>query len=110
MKPYMKLASALIVASRSEGFGRMTAEAAFCGCLVIGRNTGGTREILESIGGLTFDSNEGLLSSMNEVAAMTDEEYGKRVSLSQIKALALYSTEKNVQDMDKFYHTIMIDI
>ena len=47
---------------------------------------------------------------MNEVAAMTDEEYGKRVSLSQIKALALYSTEKNVQDMDKFYHTIMIDI
>ena len=109
VKPYMKLASALIVASRSEGFGRMTAEAAFCGCLVIGRNTGGTREILESIGGLAFDSNEGLLSNMNKVAVMTDEEYEKRVSLSQTKALAIYSTEKSVQDMDKFYHTIVVD-
>lgn len=40
----MQNATALIMSSQSEGFGLVTAEAMFNGCLVIGRNTGGTKE------------------------------------------------------------------
>lgn len=39
----LKYASALLVASPSEGLGRMTAEAAFAGCMVIGYNAAGTK-------------------------------------------------------------------
>ena len=37
-------ASLLVVASRNEGFGFITAEAMFNGTIVVGRNTGGTKE------------------------------------------------------------------
>lgn len=40
----MQKATAQIVASRFEGFGFITAEAMFNNCLVIGRNTAGTKE------------------------------------------------------------------
>lgn len=40
----MKDAMALIVPSYWEGFGFITTEAMFNGCLVIGRNTSGTKE------------------------------------------------------------------
>lgn len=40
----MSKATALIVPSRFEGFGFITAEAMYNNCLVIGRNTGGTKE------------------------------------------------------------------
>ena len=40
----MSKALALFVPSSFEGFGFITVEAMFCGCLVIGRNTGGTKE------------------------------------------------------------------
>jgi len=42
----MSRATALIVPSHFEGFGRITAEAMFNGCLVAGYNSAGTREIL----------------------------------------------------------------
>ena len=44
----MKNAMALVVSSPSEGFGFITVEAMLNGCLVIGRNTAGTKEAGES--------------------------------------------------------------
>lgn len=64
----MKRADALIVASGSEGFGRITAEAMCYRCLAIGRATGGTAELLEpSEGkpvGLTYLSDAELKTKM----------------------------------------------
>ena len=54
VRPLMDNATALVVASYNEGFGRMSAEACFRGCLLIGRNTGGTKEIMDSVGGFPF--------------------------------------------------------
>lgn len=104
---YMCRAKALIVGSLNEGFGRMTAEAAFCGCLVIGRNTGGTKEIIDEIGGLSFNSNEVLFQHMNFVATMEKEAYMSIVSAAQQKAVELYSIEQNIANIYSFYQSII---
>ena len=104
MKPYMKKAKALIVASYSEGFGRMTAEAAFCGCLVIGRNTAGTKEILDEIGGFRFEkSSEELFEQMRIVSQLTDEEYLRLAQYAQNRAKELYSNENYVSQVYDVY-------
>lgn len=105
--PYMKKATALIVASRFEGFGRMTAEACFAGCLVIGRKSGGTREILEETGGFLFDDNDGLVSSMQRVCHLSPEQYLEKALFAQQKAQELYSIDNNVGKIYDFYKKIL---
>lgn len=107
IKPYMKEALALIVASYNEGFGRMTAEACFLGTLVIGRDSGGTKEILDYTGGLKFNSSEELLEMMFAAASMDISEYKKMVEYSQDKARAMYSVENNISSVYNFYKSII---
>lgn len=106
IKPLMKKAKALIVGSYNEGFGRMTAEAFFCGCTVIGRNSGGTKEILDEIGGLKFENNEELLNHMIFVNGLHLDEYKNHMLSSQQKAGSLYSIENNVQKVFELYKRI----
>ena len=47
VKEYMKNATAFLMCSRNEALGRVTVEAMFYGCPVIGKNTGGTLELIE---------------------------------------------------------------
>lgn len=103
---YMRRARALVVASHFEGFGRMTAEASFAGCMVIGRATGGTLEILQQTGGLLFNDNEALLSSMEEAACMPDDLYRNRVLHAQRRAQELFSEEAYVENVYNVYSTI----
>ena len=104
IKSYMKNAKALIVASYNEGFGRMTAEAAFCGCLVIGRNTAGTKEILDEIGGFRFEeSSDELLEQMRIVSQLNDEEYLRLAQYAQNRAKELYSNENYVSQVYDVY-------
>ncbi|SHL48582.1 glycosyltransferase [Fibrobacter sp. UWEL] len=95
---YMKKATALIVASPAEGFGRMTAEAIFAGCIVLGKNSGGTKEILEEAGGFLFNSELELLESMKKVIQLKTCEYQNFIQNAQGIAKKLYSTE-NCIDM-----------
>ncbi len=104
---YMKKAKALIVGSYNEGFGRMTAEAAFAGCIVIGRYSGGTKEILRKTGGYTFMNNDGLINAMKDIELLSDEEYIKKAKRAQKVAQQLYSTEQNVDSIYSFYLKIM---
>lgn len=104
---YMRTATALVVASYNEGFGRMTAEACFYGCMVIGRGTGGTKEIMDETGGLQFLSNEELLQQMTGIVQMTETEYRQKVLKAQSKAIELYSIENNVNSIEKFYKDIL---
>lgn len=104
VKPLMRKARALIVASACEGFGRMTAEAAFYGCLVIGKNSGGTKEILENTGGFLYDNDvQGLIEKMNEVAQLNDEQYKSMAMKAQAVAVKSYSNEQNVENIYKLY-------
>lgn len=103
VRPLMAEAKALLVASRNEGFGRMTAEACFNGCLVIGRNTGGTREILQATGGFLFDNIDTLVEQMEDVCRLSNDEYRDMALTAQKKAVALYSTESNSKQIYNIY-------
>lgn len=103
---YMRKATALIVGSYNEGFGRMTAEAAFSGCIVIGRNTAGTKEIIDKIGGYRFDDDSEIEHLMYEVSSMSNSEYARFALNSQKKSLELFSIEQNVEKIYTLYKEI----
>lgn len=105
---YMSQAKALIVASKNEGFGRMTAESCFSGCLVIGRNTGGTKEILTNTGGFTFADTGGLTQQMVKVSNLTEPEYKSLALKAQHIAVRDYSIEQNVDSIFTLYKNIQL--
>ena len=110
VRPWMQKAKALVVASYNEGFGRMTAEAAFCGCLVIGRNTGGTKEILDAIGGFPFEDKDavnGIYNNMEKVANLSVEDYQYLAENAQRKAVKLYSNESYVEQVYAVYQRLL---
>lgn len=99
---YMRKAKALLVGSFHEGFGRMTAEAAFNGCLVIGRNTSGTKEIMDAIGGFPFETIDEMVQQMHFVSQLSPKSYLEDAKTIQLKAVELYSNEaycKNVYEV-----------
>ncbi len=108
VRPLMNKAQALIVASRCEGFGRMTAEAAFCGCLVVGHNTGGTKEILDVTGGFPYEGGAEMLEQkMEEIAALSDKEYRLMAEKAQQEAVVHFSNEAYVDGVYSLYKKIM---
>lgn len=106
IKDLLRNAKALIVASKNEGFGRMTAEAMMQGCIVIGRNTAGTKEIMDKVGGFSFMTQHELSSQMNQIANMNTEEYCSYAKPSQTIATNLFSTENYVSKIIKLYQSI----
>ena len=105
---YIKRAKALIVGSFYEGFGRMTAEANMLGVPVIGRNTGGTKEILElTKGGFLFDTVEQMADYMREIAAKKDSELSKIMKKPHMVAEEHFSNEQHIQKVKDLYNTIL---
>lgn len=108
VRPYMKKAKALIVASFHEGFGRMTAEACFMGCVVIGRNSSGTKEIIDYTGGLLYDGSQNdLVTKMQLLAKMSQKEYGAIALNAMNRAKEQYSIEANADAIYNIYKTIL---
>lgn len=105
--PYMAKAKALIVASYNEGFGRMTAESCFCGSIVIGRNTAGTKEILEQTGGLLFDNTAEMEKAMQMIVEMPEAKYMERALHAQYMAVQTFSIENNVSQIYSLYTHIL---
>lgn len=85
----------------------MTAEAAFCGTLVIGRNSAGTKEIMDVIGGLAFNSIEEMTAQMEKTANLTPEEYEKMALTAQKNAANHYSIENNINRISELYAKIL---
>lgn len=104
---YMRKAKALIVSSHFEGFGRMTAEAILSGCCVIGRNTGGTKEILEQTGGYLFSSQDELFKAMKDVTNLSSLDYEHLILDAQSKASKLFTCEQNVENTYNLYKKIL---
>lgn len=105
---FMREAKALLVCSDSEGFGRMTAEAAFDGCMVIGKNQAGTKEVMDITGGLRFITDDEMLQQMVKVVKMSEEEYQSNVMYAQQCAKKLFSKEQYVDEVYKMYQTIIM--
>jgi glycosyltransferase involved in cell wall biosynthesis len=103
-------AKAFIVPSLSEGFGFITAEAMFSGCLVIGNNTAGTKELFDNgkeITGeeiaLRYSTQEQLIQHLIDVTNNPSLEYEAMILRGQAVAKQLYSIEENANKIHKFY-------
>ncbi len=105
----MDKATLLVVPSQYEAFGRVTVEALYNGCFVLGRNTGGTKEILqETGGGLLFDNDQDLLFKIVKVVEDGFANYSPSVIRAQSKVVALFSTESNGEKVAKLYEHILL--
>jgi glycosyltransferase involved in cell wall biosynthesis len=111
---YMQYAKALVVPSFHEGFGRITAEAMFNGCLVIGRDTSGTKEQFDnglSISGqeiaLRFKTIDQLVKDMMIVDRLSEQSYEDMVLRAQSVAVKLYSIESNVENSMNFINNVV---
>lgn len=108
IKPLLCEARALLVGSYHEGFGMMTAEAIMMGCLVIGRNSAGTSEIVSSTdGGVLYDNDDEILQYMRYVSKLRNEEYEKRAEYAMIRAWKLYNSELSGKRVFDFYNMII---
>ncbi len=68
VKSYMKKATAFLMCSENEGLGRVSIEAMFYGCLVLGRNSGGTKEfVINNKTGYLFNTIEECSSLMQKI-------------------------------------------
>lgn len=108
--PYYKNAKALIVPSLFEGFGFITAEAMFSGCLVIGNDVAGTKEQFDNgkeITGeeiaLRYSTQEQLIQHLIDVTNNPSLEYEAMLLHGQAVAKQLYSIEENANKIHKFY-------
>lgn len=106
---YMQNAKALIIPSKHEGFGRITAEAMFNGCLTIGRNTGGTKEQFDlgykktgKIVGFSFLSITDLKNTMLKVDSIPNNIYEEIVLRAQRFVIDSFSIENNVKSTIKY--------
>ncbi|TCN72132.1 glycosyltransferase [Acetobacteroides hydrogenigenes] len=105
----MKKATALIVSSNYEGLGRMTLEATFMGCLVIGRNNGGTKEILSKTNnGILFNTVSELSESMIYVDSIVKtNEYKKRILTAQNIIIDKCCNENYTETIYSYYKSIL---
>lgn len=113
---YMRKAKAIIVPSKNEGFGRITAEAMNFGCLVIGRNTAGTKlqfdlgkEITGQEIGLRFSNEDELTNQMERATGMDDGTYLDITQRAKLVAESLYSTEENRNNTFGYLNSIVQD-
>jgi len=74
--------------------------------MVIGRDTAGTKEILDITGGYRFNYVDDLLACMNEVADLRPDEYHQIISKAQSLAIKKFSNENNVESIYSLYSNL----
>ncbi len=105
---------AIVIPSINEGFGLCTAEAMSNLCLVIGRNTGGTKEQFDS-GlalqgreiGIRFQNDSELPKLLEYVAEMGEEERNAYVLPAFHVVNQLYTAESHANSIFELYNQMM---
>ena len=110
---YMRHAKAIVVPSLFECFGLVTAEAMYNKCLVIGRDTGGTKEQFDNGNklcngeiGLRFSNQEELVKAIESVDMDTIDKKSY-VERAFFTVNNLYPESKNAESILKFYNEIL---
>ena len=111
---FYKEAKAFIVPSLSEGFGFITTEAMFSGCLVIGNNIAGTKEQFDNGKELTgeeialrYNNQEELVQHLIDITEKKIAFYEPMILRGQRVVEQLYSTEKSAKQILDFYNYIL---
>lgn len=105
--PYYLKAVAFLMCSESEAMGRTTVEAFWNGCLVLGRNTGGTPELIRhGESGYLFDT-------IDELSALMHEAVSKDNSLlidnARSFAIQNFTEEQYGKKIEQVYNSVMIE-
>ena len=110
----MSKAWAIVIPSLNEGFGRCMAEAMSNGCLVVGRNTGGTKEQFDNGLKLTgeeigfrFENVDELAKQMMMIGQMNVNDRGVYVNRAFHVVNQLYTSDNNVNEIYMFYEDIL---
>ena len=105
IKEHMKNATAFLMCSENEGLGRVTIEAMFYGCLVIGRNSGATKEIVNNeVTGLLFNNIKECATLMNKCI---QEDYTTIIQNAQEYAKINFSKEEYGKKILTVYNKIL---
>ena len=114
VEPVLHNAKAIIIPSCFEGFGRVMPEAMFYGCLVIGRNTGGTKEQMDNGKCLTgkeiaqsFNTEEQLAEQLLTVSTAQAKDFDPIRERAFQTVNTLYTTEATVENVYQFYQDII---
>ena len=109
----MRKATLTIMASVSEGFGLVTAEAMMNGCLVVGRDLAGTKEQFDNglnfIGeeiALRYQIVEELSNTMIDVVEKGIEFYFPMIEKAQKTVVNFYTIEESTKQVYNFYKEI----
>lgn len=101
MKSKLSQKDILIMNSKAEGFGRVTVEGMLAGCLVIGRYSGGTSEIIiDRINGIAFESEEEFLSIIQQIIDGRDK-YRKLAKDGQKYAIEKFDCTNTAKEFVK---------
>lgn len=105
VKDFMSRATAFLMCSENEGLGRVSVEAMFYGCLVIGRNSGGTKDfVFDGKTGLLFNDMYGCISAMKK---STEIDYQKTIRYAQQFAQENFSIENYGKKILEVYDKIL---
>ena len=101
---FVSQSKALIMSSKNEGLGFTTIEAMFNNTLVIGKNSGGTKTILQNNQyGLLYNTNEELLEIMDRVSR---NDINIDLCKSNLYVREKYSIERNSEKIKNLYYGI----
>lgn len=107
-------AAVFVVPSRNEGFGFITAEAMFNGAIVIGKNTGGTKEQFDN--GLTltgseigfrYNNDNELIELLVKSEHMANDVYKNIIVNAQNVVCELYDMQTQSEKILNFYKNII---
>ncbi len=109
VKSHMLEADISFVCSKNEAFGRVTIESMLCGCLVIGANTAGTRElIIDGKTGLLYQ--QGNFEDLAQVIkyALENSDKANLIAKEASKyASHKYNASLNADNIYKLYQSIL---
>ena len=107
IKELMCKASAFLMCSPNEAMGRVTVEAMFYGCPILGNNSGGTKEIIEDrYNGLLYNNLYDASQLLWEI--VNSKELSKQlVNNAHAKAEAYFSEEIYKSKILNIYNSIL---
>lgn len=110
----MNRATALIVPSPFEAFGLITAEAMFNKCLVIGKDTAGTKEQFDNGQkrynkeiALRFTNEQQLTTHLTDIEQKQIQQYTEIIERAYNYVSSLYSIENNAKQIERLYTSIL---
>lgn len=111
VESYLKSADIAFNCSVMEAFGRTTAEAMFCGCLMIASNSGGSLDIVkDGETGFLYQQGDPLSLAYTILYAMNHREESKKIAENgRNDMMKRFTAKKNAFEIFKLYQNVLAE-